>query len=78
MSEIKQNAQVIVERKQARIVPMVVFFGSLAVALLAVFALPSWAEASTLQHGVQHVLIFVAGAGAGSSLLTSLRNKREQ
>ncbi len=42
---------------------------SVGIALLAIFALASWAEASVLNHGIQHVLIFLSGLGFGTSML---------
>ncbi|MHB8593786.1 MAG: hypothetical protein ACYDB3_05545 [Acidimicrobiales bacterium] len=43
---------------------------SVAVVLLAQFALNSWAEANQLQHQIQHGLIFMGGIGVGVSGLS--------
>jgi len=40
---------------------------SVGVALIGIFALANWAEVSELHHGMQHVLIFLAGIGLGGS-----------
>lgn len=47
-----------------------------AMVLIGVFGLSSWAEASGLNHGLQHVLIFLGGVGFGGSLLTMYKAKR--
>ncbi|HKR81921.1 MAG TPA: hypothetical protein VJR27_02885 [Candidatus Saccharimonadales bacterium] len=50
---------------------------SVVLALVASFALGAWAEASAFGHGLQHVLLVVAGAGFGSSLVTIIKRKRQ-
>lgn len=42
---------------------------SVGLAVLAIFTLAAWAETSVLSHGIQHVLIFLAGLGFGTSML---------
>lgn len=48
---------------------------SASVALLAVFVLAGWAEASAVGHGIQHVVIFLAGLGLGGSTLALYQNQ---
>lgn len=43
---------------------------SVVIVLAAIFGLAQWAEASVLNHGIQHVLIFMAGIGFGTSMLS--------
>jgi|GEM_PF-1782649 len=50
---------------------------SAGLALFASFTLATWAEASTLGHGVQHVLLFTAGIGFGGSLTSYLKRSKE-
>jgi len=50
-----------------------VLFTGVAVALIARFALSSWAESSQLNHDLQHGIFFVAGIGVGASLLALYR-----
>lgn len=62
-----------------RLTPLVPIVGSLLsviVALFGIFLLASWAEASTLTHGLQHVIIFLSGAGLGSSLIAGFLSKQ--
>jgi hypothetical protein len=51
---------------------------SVGIALLAIFALADWAEVSVLSHGIQHVLIFLAGLGFGTSMLAIYQTKGKQ
>jgi len=51
---------------------------SVGLALLAIFALAGWAETSTLSHGSQHVLIFLAGLGFGTTTLEIIRQKGKE
>jgi ABC-type Mn2+/Zn2+ transport system permease subunit len=46
---------------------------AVAVALIAQFVLSSWSESSQLNHDLQHGIIFVAGIGAGASLVALYR-----
>ncbi len=48
---------------------------SVALALIAIFTLSGWAEASLLHHGIQHVLIFLSGLGVGGSAITAYQTK---
>jgi ABC-type Mn2+/Zn2+ transport system permease subunit len=50
-----------------------VLAASVALALVAQFALSSWAETSQLNHDLQHGIIFVAGIGVGASLTVLYR-----
>ena len=50
-----------------------VLAASIAVALIAQFALSSWAESTQLNHDLQHGVIFVAGIGVGASLIALYR-----
>lgn len=50
---------------------------SVVVALAAIFGLSAWAESGPLQHAVQHVLIFSAGAGLSGAVLAVRRPKKE-
>jgi hypothetical protein len=51
---------------------------SVGIALLAIFTLADWAEASVLNHAVQHVLIFLAGLGFGTSMLSIYAEKGKE
>lgn len=51
---------------------------SVLLALLASFGLANWAEASSYHHGIQHVLLFVAGMGVGGSLIQATHRKRSK
>ena len=42
---------------------------SIAMALIAMFLLSDWAETAPLHHAIQHLLLFLGGAGFGSSFL---------
>ena len=53
-----------------------VLAAAIAVALVAQFALSSWAEASQLNHDLQHGIIFVSGIGAGAALVVLYRRGR--
>lgn len=50
-----------------------VLAASIAVVLIAQFALSSWAESTQLNHDLQHGIIFVAGIGVGASLVALYR-----
>ena len=41
---------------------------SVAVMVVAVFGIAEWAELATWHHGLQHVLIFVAGGAMGTAI----------
>jgi len=75
----KQNVALNAKKqfKQTAAVPVTVFLAAIGLTLVAIFGLRSWAEASELHHAVQHVLIFSAGAGAGSSLFSLFKTKKE-
>ena len=60
------------------ILSYVVFTISVALTLIAIFALSAWTELGGWQHAAQHVLIFGSGASAGASLLSILKAKKEQ
>ena len=49
---------------------------AVAVALVAIFPLATWAEVAAWHHAAQHVLIFAGGLGFGASFLA--RRKKEQ
>lgn len=51
------------------VVALGVLLASVALALVAQFALSSWAESSQLNHDLQHGIIFVAGIGVGAALV---------
>jgi len=51
---------------------------SVLLALVASFVLASWAESSSFAHGVQHVLLFTAGIGAGTSLTLGIKIRKDQ
>lgn len=54
-----------------------VFVSSIILTLAAIFVLADWAETSMFGHGLQHVLIFVAGCGAGGALFSLRRSGHE-
>lgn len=41
---------------------------SIVIGLVASFVLADWAEAASWHHGLQHVLLFIAGMGLGGSV----------
>ncbi|HSX53602.1 MAG TPA: hypothetical protein VLF90_04565 [Patescibacteria group bacterium] len=49
---------------------------SVVLTLIGIFAISGWAEASAFNHGVQHVIIFVSGAGFGGSLLAGYFDRK--
>ncbi len=49
--------------------PLALILVSVAVALLAQFALETWAEQNDAVHWIQHGLLFWAGIGVGLGLL---------
>lgn len=53
-----------------------VLLAGVALALVAQFALSSWAESSQLNHDLQHGIIFVAGIGVGAALAALYRRGR--
>jgi ABC-type Mn2+/Zn2+ transport system permease subunit len=53
-----------------------VLVAAIALALVAQFALSSWAETSQLNHDLQHGIIFVSGVGAGAALVVLHRRGR--
>jgi ABC-type Mn2+/Zn2+ transport system permease subunit len=53
-----------------------VLLAGVALALIAQFALSSWAESSQLDHDLQHGIIFVAGIGVGAALVALYRRGR--
>jgi len=55
------------------VVALGVLVAGVALALVAQFALSSWAESSQLDHDLQHGIIFVAGVGVGASLVALYR-----
>jgi ABC-type Mn2+/Zn2+ transport system permease subunit len=55
------------------VVALGVLVTAVALALIAQFALSSWAESSQLNHDLQHGIIFVAGIGVGASLVALYR-----
>ena len=52
---------------------LIALAASVALVLVAQFALSSWAETSQLNHDLQHGIIFVAGIGVGASLTVLYR-----
>lgn len=58
------------------VMPLAISLLSIGVVLLAIFGLASWAEAAAWHHATQHVLIFGAGIGMGSTW--ALRVKKER
>ncbi len=48
--------------------PLALILGWMAIALLAQFALETWAEQNDVVHWIQHGLIFWAGVAAGAGL----------
>jgi hypothetical protein len=55
----------------------IIFATSVSLTLVGILALAGWAETSVVHHAIQHVIIFVAGCGAGSSLLNVLTHKKD-
>ncbi len=60
-------------RQQLIFVAAVVF---VAMTLVGIFMLATWAEVSAWHHAVQHVVIFVSGAGFGGSLLAGYSDRK--
>jgi ABC-type Mn2+/Zn2+ transport system permease subunit len=60
------------------VVALGVLLAAVALALIAQFALSSWAESSQLNHDLQHGIIFVAGIGVGASLVALYRLGRRR
>lgn len=58
------------------VVPASIFVASVLVTLFGIFTLSKLAETSGLYHATQHVMIFLGGVGAGTSLLTALKNRK--
>jgi len=63
-------------RNRLKWLPTVIFITSVLVTLIGIFALSAWAETSGFYHATQHLMIFLGGAGAGSSLMFSIKTKR--
>jgi ABC-type Mn2+/Zn2+ transport system permease subunit len=55
------------------VIALGVLAAGVAAALIAQFALSSWAESSQLNHDLQHGIIFVAGVSVGASLVALYR-----
>ena len=64
-------------RQKLAIKPAVIFISSVVLTLIAIFGLSSWAEASGLHHAIQHVLIFTSGLGAGASLVSTNKKRKD-
>jgi len=60
-------------KKLGWFLPLTVFILSISIALVAIFAMNDWVELSEAHHAVQHVLIFMAGAGSSASLIALTR-----
>ncbi len=54
----------------------IIAVASVIMALLAIFTLSNWAEATPLHHSIQHVLLFIAGVGFGGSLVSGIRKEK--
>lgn len=61
------NARIKVPPAGMRIATVMVV--SLLVTFIGIFVIAEWAETATWHHGLQHVLIFLGGAGFGGSLM---------
>lgn len=61
----------------ARAISLTVGGASVVLALIASFGLAQWAEAASFNHGIQHILLFTAGAGVGGSALTFITSSRK-
>jgi cytochrome c-type biogenesis protein CcmH/NrfG len=57
--------------------PYVVIAAAVAITLISIFALGTWAEASAWHHAAQHTLIFTSGAAAGVSLLGKRKARKD-
>ncbi|MGH7250165.1 MAG: hypothetical protein ACREGC_04255, partial [Minisyncoccia bacterium] len=64
MQRVAQKAMVSEDKKYLKkfrkYIPVSVFFVSIVLALVAIFAMNNWVELSETHHAVQHVLIFLA------------------
>lgn len=51
---------------------------SVILMITAVFGIAEWAELATWHHGLQHVMIFVAGGAMGTAIFGNRANKESK
>jgi len=61
-----------------RFMPFIVFSASVGMTLIGIFVMSEWAELGGVNHATQHTLIFLGGAGAGASLMTTFKTKKDK
>lgn len=66
----------VLRAKQVSLPALTILLISVAVTLIGIFGLSGWAEANPLHHGIQHVIIFLSGAGFGGSFVSGYLRRR--
>ena len=63
-----EESKILVKTEYVKAVPFITFVTAIAVTLYASLGLHELAETTGIYHAAQHVLIFLGGAGAATSL----------